>query len=128
MTGVAFLLFILFTLPSDAFHVALFPVPRDATPRARCLSPATPRVTMQAEPDSSSSEPVHVPPVLSLQDYHETYEYSVRDPGGFWGGIAESFHWDSPWDQPVVSANFKASSLIERGMRWCLGEELAVAR
>lgn len=64
---------------------------------------------MQAEPDSSSSEPVHVPPVLSLQDYHETYEYSVRDPGGFWGGIAESFHWDSPWDQPVVSANFKAS-------------------
>lgn len=42
------------------------------------------------------------------REYDEMYKRSVEDPSGFWGEIAEEFHWDQPWTH-VVDSNFAPS-------------------
>jgi len=39
---------------------------------------------------------VHVP---SMELYDAMYDRSIKDPRGFWGEIAEDFHWFRPWDE-----------------------------
>jgi acetyl-CoA synthetase len=43
--------------------------------------------------------------IKSLEQYHEHYKRSVDDPEGFWGTIAENFHWRKKWDK-VLNWNF----------------------
>jgi acetyl-CoA synthetase len=35
--------------------------------------------------------------IKSFEDYQEKYQYSVEDPEGFWGEIAQNFYWRKPW-------------------------------
>jgi len=37
--------------------------------------------------------------IKSLAQYQEMYQRSIEDPDGFWGEIAEEFHWFKKWDQ-----------------------------
>ena len=41
----------------------------------------------------------------SMEAYQELYRQSVEDPEGFWGKVAEDFHWFKKWDK-VRSFNF----------------------
>ncbi|MHC4661865.1 MAG: acetate--CoA ligase [Planctomycetota bacterium] len=41
----------------------------------------------------------------SMEEYEKFYERSIEDPEGFWGEIAEQFHWFRKWDR-VRSFNF----------------------
>ena len=41
----------------------------------------------------------------NLEDYEKLYRESVEDPEGFWGGVADDFHWFRKWDT-VRSYNF----------------------
>ena len=53
-------------------------------------------------PPESLSEKAHV---KSLEDYQKRYEASIKDPEGFWGEVAEEFHWFKKWDK-VMSYNY----------------------
>ena len=53
-------------------------------------------------PPKSLSENAHV---KSLEDYQKRYEASIKDPEGFWGEVAEEFHWFKKWDK-VISYNY----------------------
>lgn len=37
--------------------------------------------------------------------YQEVYQHSLKDPEGFWGGIAEDFHWYRKWDKVLDDSN-----------------------
>ncbi|GIX05779.1 MAG: acetyl-coenzyme A synthetase [Candidatus Poribacteria bacterium] len=37
--------------------------------------------------------------IQSLDEYRERYERSIRDPEGYWGEVAEEFHWFKKWNQ-----------------------------
>jgi len=37
--------------------------------------------------------------IKSLDEYRKMYERSVKDPEGFWGEFAETFHWHKKWDK-----------------------------
>ena len=39
--------------------------------------------------------------ITTLEQYHETYERSVKDPEGFWSEIANTFEWKKPWDKTL---------------------------
>jgi len=43
--------------------------------------------------------------IKSLDQYKEMYERSINDPEGFWGEVAEDFHWFRKWDK-VRDYNF----------------------
>ncbi len=43
--------------------------------------------------------------VRSLDEYRKMYERSIKDPDGFWGEFAETFHWQKKWDK-VLSWDF----------------------
>ena len=43
--------------------------------------------------------------ITSLAQYHEDYKKSIEDPEGFWGNVAENFHWRKKWDK-VLDWNF----------------------
>jgi acetyl-CoA synthetase len=45
----------------------------------------------------------------NLDDYQKMYERSISDPEGFWGEIAEAFHWEKKWDK-VLEYNFNKSA------------------
>ncbi len=34
-----------------------------------------------------------------IKDYDSVYAYSIRDPEGFWGQIANELEWFAPWDK-----------------------------
>ena len=44
--------------------------------------------------------------IQSLSGYIHEYQKSVHQPEKFWNRIAESFHWQRPWDR-VLSWNFE---------------------
>ena len=44
--------------------------------------------------------------IQSLSGYIHEYQKSVHQPEKFWSRIAESFHWQKPWDK-VLSWNFE---------------------
>ena len=44
--------------------------------------------------------------IQSLSGYIHEYQKSVNEPEKFWARIAESFHWQKPWDK-VLSWNFE---------------------
>ena len=55
--------------------------------------------------DSANSELVHPPKAASegaylknFEEYKEMYDRSIADPEGFWGEVAEEFHWFKKWD------------------------------
>jgi acetyl-CoA synthetase len=37
--------------------------------------------------------------IKSLDEYRKMYERSVKDPEGFWGEFAQTFHWEKKWDK-----------------------------
>ncbi len=37
--------------------------------------------------------------------YTEAYEQSIKDPGGFWGRVAEDCHWYKRWDKVLDDSN-----------------------
>ena len=43
--------------------------------------------------------------IKNLDQYKEMYERSIQDPEGFWGEVAEDFHWFKKWDR-VRQYNF----------------------
>ncbi len=44
--------------------------------------------------------------IENFKEYEQTYKYSIEDPEGFWGGIAENFNWRKKWDR-VLDWEFK---------------------
>ena len=53
-------------------------------------------------PPSDLSDRAHV---KNLEAYQALYQESIEDPDGFWGRVAEDFHWFKKWDR-VRSFNF----------------------
>ena len=43
-----------------------------------------------------------------MATYQAMYERSIKDPEGFWGEVAEGFHWEKKWDK-VLSYNYHRS-------------------
>ena len=48
------------------------------------------------------------PLLKNVAEYEEMYAKSISDPDAFWSEIANTFHWETPFDK-VVDANFAAS-------------------
>jgi len=42
----------------------------------------------------------------SLEEYKALYEWSVSDPEGFWGDIAQDFYWETPFPEKHMEYNF----------------------
>jgi acetyl-CoA synthetase len=57
------------------------------------------------EPPADFSASVGGPHIASMEQYREMYDRSIEDPDGFWGEIAEDFHWFKKWDK-VRSFNY----------------------
>jgi acetyl-CoA synthetase len=49
--------------------------------------------------------------IQSLSGYIHEYQKSIHQPEKFWSRIAESFHWQKPWDK-VLSWNFKKPEIL----------------
>jgi len=51
---------------------------------------------VEAAPDVEVPDnyPHFTPFVEDVAQYKRMYERSIRDPDGFWGDIAEEFHWE----------------------------------
>jgi acetyl-CoA synthetase len=58
--------------------------------------------------------------IKSLEEYKETYTYSVANPEAFWEGIANHFTWRHPWTQ-ILNWNFK-----EPNIKWFEGAKLNI--
>ena len=58
--------------------------------------------------------------IKSVEEYHEAYEKSVKDPEGFWGDVASHFLWKKPWEK-TLDWNF-----IEPHVKWFLGGKLNI--
>ena len=58
--------------------------------------------------------------IKSFDEYQEKYKQSVEDPEGFWGQIAESFHWRKKWDK-VLDWNFD-----EPNIKWFVNGKLNI--
>jgi acetyl-CoA synthetase len=43
--------------------------------------------------------------ITTFEEYKQVYEKSVKDPEGFWGNVAQQFHWYQPW-QSVLEWEF----------------------
>ncbi|MBU4603461.1 MAG: acetate--CoA ligase [Proteobacteria bacterium] len=56
-------------------------------------------------PPQSFVEKAHI---NSFEQYQEMYKRSIDDPEGFWGEVAQGFHWDKKWDK-VLEYNFHRS-------------------
>lgn len=56
----------------------------------------------------------------SFDQYLSAYKKSVEDPEGFWGEVAENFHWQKKWDR-VLNWNFK-----EPKIEWFVGGKLNI--
>ncbi len=46
--------------------------------------------------------------INSFEQYQQMYERSIKDPAGFWGEVAEGFHWEKKWDK-VLEFNYHRS-------------------
>jgi len=57
--------------------------------------------------DSGANARVFNPPaefakrahIKSLDEYRKMYERSIKDPEGFWGEVANGFHWQQKWSK-----------------------------
>jgi acetyl-CoA synthetase len=43
------------------------------------------------------------PHLSGVEEYRAQYQRSVEDPAGFWGEIAQGFHWETPWEETCAS-------------------------
>jgi len=89
--------------------------PRAPSARPRHAVAMRPVVRM-AEVTVPESMPVpkafmedRTPLLSSVAEYEEMYAKSVADPEVFWSEIANTFHWETPFEK-VVEANFAASA------------------
>ena len=46
--------------------------------------------------------------VNSFEQYQQMYQRSIDDPEGFWGEVAQDYHWDKKWDK-VLEFNYHRS-------------------
>jgi acetyl-CoA synthetase len=44
--------------------------------------------------------------IKTIEEYHQAYQESVKDPETFWAGIAQEFQWKKPWTK-VLDWNFE---------------------
>ncbi|GAX78749.1 hypothetical protein CEUSTIGMA_g6186.t1 [Chlamydomonas eustigma] len=44
--------------------------------------------------------------IKSFEQYKELYEWSIRDPAGFWADFASQFHWEKKWAEDHFDYNF----------------------
>lgn len=58
--------------------------------------------------------------INSFEEYKDVYAYSVENPEGFWGEVAEHFTWKKKWDQ-VLEWNF-----TEPKVEWFTGAQLNI--
>ncbi|MCZ2472431.1 acetate--CoA ligase [Aquirufa ecclesiirivi] len=58
--------------------------------------------------------------VENFKEYEKAYQYSVENPEGFWGEIAENFVWKKKWNK-VLDWNFK-----EPKIAWYQGATLNI--
>src|SRR3984885_8098495 len=58
--------------------------------------------------------------ITSPEEYRSAYQASVRDPEGFWGGIASHFSWRRKWDK-VLEWNFSGPDV-----KWFIGGRLKI--
>ena len=59
------------------------------------------------------------PWLKNVDEYKSMYDRSISDPEGFWGDIANEFHWEEKWTS-VVDANFaKSKGTVES--KWFSG-------
>src|SRR5256714_5536314 len=58
--------------------------------------------------------------IKSLEQYHEAYQQSIKNPDGFWGNIATYFQWKRRWNK-VLEWNF-----TEPGIEWFKGGKLNI--
>jgi acetyl-CoA synthetase len=58
--------------------------------------------------------------INSFEEYKDVYAYSVENPEGFWGEVAEHFTWKKKWDQ-VLEWNFR-----EPKVEWFTGAQLNI--
>jgi acetyl-CoA synthetase len=58
--------------------------------------------------------------INSFEEYEEAYKKSVEDPEGFWGEIAQEFHWKKPWKR-VLKWDFEGPDI-----RWFEGGKLNI--
>jgi len=59
--------------------------------------------------------------IRNLVEYKEIYQWSIDDPEGFWGEMAEQLDWYKKWDKVLVE-NFK-----EGKHEWFVGGKLNVS-
>jgi acetyl-CoA synthetase len=58
--------------------------------------------------------------IKSLEQYHEAYQQSIKNPDGFWGNIATYFQWKRRWNK-VLEWNF-----TEPRIEWFKGGKLNI--
>ncbi len=58
--------------------------------------------------------------IKSFEEYQEKYQYSVEDPEGFWGEIAQNFYWRKPWKK-TLEWNFTTPDV-----KWFKGGKLNI--
>ncbi len=58
--------------------------------------------------------------IRTFENYQEEYRESIRDPEGFWAGIADHFTWKKKWDR-VLEWNFN-----EPSVKWFLNARLNI--
>jgi len=58
--------------------------------------------------------------IKTLEQYHEAYQQSIKNPDGFWGNIANHFQWKRRWDK-VLEWNF-----TEPKIEWFKGGKLNI--
>jgi acetyl-CoA synthetase len=58
--------------------------------------------------------------IRTFDEYQEAYRYSVEDPEGFWGEIAQNFLWRKPWTK-TLQWNFE-----EPNIQWFVGGKLNI--
>jgi acetyl-CoA synthetase len=56
----------------------------------------------------------------TIQDYHEAYELSAKNPEGFWSNVASDFQWHKKWDK-VLDWNFR-----EPDIKWFMNGKLNI--
>ena len=59
------------------------------------------------------------PWLKNVDEYKSMYDRSISDPEGFWGDIANEFHWEEKWTS-VVDANFAPSKGVVES-KWFAG-------
>jgi len=58
--------------------------------------------------------------IRTIEQYHEVYDKSIKDPEGFWAEQAETFHWREKW-HTVLKNDF-----IKPDVQWFVGGKLNI--